>query len=320
LARTSTFSGAAVLSTRAPTRVQARRMRAVTPRAEDTEVVKSEPTDVSFVAPEPKRFYVRPDQYASIAGAALPFAMRLGTGAMTHGYGLGLAKNDEALYSVFRTGDQMLVESSKIAELKRPAEPLIIYEFEGCPFCKKVREAVCILDIDVLFKPCPMDGPTFRPEAVAEGGKKMFPYMKDPNTDTAMYESDEIIAYMFNTYGDGEVPLPLRLGPITAISAGLGMLGRMGKGSKYRAAKMPEKPLELWAYDISPFCKVVRETMVELELPHVFHSTARGSPKRQELFEKTGTFQVPYLEDPNTGVKMFESAEINEYLEKTYAL
>lgn len=34
-------------------------------------------------------------QYASIAGAALPFAMRLGTGAMTHGYGLGLAKNDE---------------------------------------------------------------------------------------------------------------------------------------------------------------------------------------------------------------------------------
>ena len=47
---------------------------------------------------------------------------------------------------------------------------------------KKVREAVCILDIDVLFKPCPMDGPTFRPEAVAEGGKKMFPYMKDPNT------------------------------------------------------------------------------------------------------------------------------------------
>jgi hypothetical protein len=71
-----------------------------------------------------------------------------------------------------------------------------------------------------------------------------------------MYESDEIIKYLFNTYGDGEVPLPLRLGPITAISAGLGMMGRMGKGSKYRAAKMPEKPLELWAYDISPFCKV----------------------------------------------------------------
>lgn len=29
--------------------------------------------------------------------------------------------------------------------------------------------------------------------------------------------------------------------------------------------------------------------------------------------------QVPYLEDPNTGVAMFESAEIVEYLKQTYA-
>lgn len=30
--------------------------------------------------------------------------------------------------------------------------------------------------------------------------------------------------------------------------------------------------------------------------------------------------QVPYLEDPNTGVQMFESAEIIDYLRATYAL
>ncbi|GFY97833.1 thioredoxin family protein [Actinidia rufa] len=29
---------------------------------------------------------------------------------------------------------------------------------------------------------------------------------------------------------------------------------------------------------------------------------------------------VPYLEDPNTGVQMFESAEIVEYLRATYSL
>jgi glutathione S-transferase len=29
---------------------------------------------------------------------------------------------------------------------------------------------------------------------------------------------------------------------------------------------------------------------------------------------------VPYLEDPNTGVKMFESASMVEYLESAYAL
>jgi glutathione S-transferase len=30
--------------------------------------------------------------------------------------------------------------------------------------------------------------------------------------------------------------------------------------------------------------------------------------------------QAPYIEDPNTGVQMFESAEIIDYLKGTYAL
>ncbi|WVY96469.1 hypothetical protein V8G54_028620 [Vigna mungo] len=31
-------------------------------------------------------------------------------------------------------------------------------------------------------------------------------------------------------------------------------------------------------------------------------------------------YSIPYLEDPNTGIEMFESAEIIEYLRATYAL
>lgn len=30
--------------------------------------------------------------------------------------------------------------------------------------------------------------------------------------------------------------------------------------------------------------------------------------------------QVPYLDDPNTGIQMFESAEIVEYLRATYVI
>ncbi|KAI5013545.1 hypothetical protein ZWY2020_037058 [Hordeum vulgare] len=52
---------------------------------------------------------------------------------------------------------------------------------------------------------------------------------------------------------------------------------------------------------------------------HLLHSCARGSPKRQDFFKKYGLFQAPYIEDPNTGVKMFESADIVEYLRATYA-
>lgn len=71
-------------------------------------------------------------------------------------------------------------------------------------------------------------------------------------------------------------------------------------------------------YEASPFCKVVREELCELELPHLQRSCARGSPKRQELFERRGRFQAPYLEDPNTGVAMFESSAIIKYLQETY--
>jgi hypothetical protein len=33
------------------------------------------------------------------------------------------------------------------------------------------------LDLDVLFYPCPQNGPTFRPKVLEMGGKKQFPYM-----------------------------------------------------------------------------------------------------------------------------------------------
>lgn len=39
----------------------------------------------------------------------------------------------------------------------------------------------------------------------------------------------------------------------------------------------------------------------------------------QELLDKRGHFQVPYLEDPNQGVFLFESSAIVKYLEDMYA-
>ena len=135
-----------------------------------------------------------------------------------------------------------------------------------------------------------------------------------------MYESDDIIKYLVNKYGDGQVPLLLSLGLLTTLTEGFAMIGRMGRGSSYIPAKLPPKPLVLWAYEGSPFCKVAREVLVELELPHIQRSCARGSPKRQDLYARVGHFQVPFLEDPNTGVQMFESAEIVDYLKATYAL
>lgn len=278
----------------------------------------AEPKELKLVGPEPQRFVVPEGQLKNIASAAFPALMRLGCGGFASGYKVSLVP-DDGKYAVISVLGRKLRETSAVASFNRPKQPIVLYEFEGCPFCRKVREAVNILDLDVLFKPTPKDGPTWRPEAIAKGGKKQFPYMEDPNTGTAMYESDGIISYLFNTYGDGKVPLGLRLGPLTTISCALGMLPRAWSGSAYKGpSKLPEQPLVYWGYEMSPFCKVVREKLCELELPHIERSAARGSPKRQELFERWGTFQVPYLEDPNTGIAMFESSAIIKYLQDTY--
>ncbi|KAJ6382514.1 hypothetical protein OIU77_031041 [Salix suchowensis] len=267
----------------------------------------------NFEPPKPKRFAVRPDKTWDIIGASLALIFRLGTGVFVNGYSVSFVSKDAIppdQYSLEVSGYKVK-ETSKLGP--RPEKPIEIYEFEGS---EKLLQCWTLMFCFILAH---KNGPTFRPKVVQMGGKQQFPYMVDPNTGTAMYESDDIIKYLVQKYGDGSIPFMLSLGLLTTLTEGFAMIGRMGKGSSYTPSKLPPKPVELWAYEGSPFCKIVREVLVELELPHIFRSCARGSPKRQILFEKTGHFQAPYIEDPNTGVQMFESAEIVEYLKATYA-
>ena len=46
----------------------------------------------------------------------------------------------------------------------------------------QVREAVAVLDLEVLYRPCPANGPTWRAKVREMGGKASFPFMHDPNT------------------------------------------------------------------------------------------------------------------------------------------
>ena len=84
---------------------------------------------------------------------------------------------------------------------KRPKKPLELYEYESCPYCRKVREALSMLDLEAMVYPCPKGGKRFRARVEERGGKQQFPYLVDPNTDTEMYESDDIVAYLEAEYG-----------------------------------------------------------------------------------------------------------------------
>jgi glutathione S-transferase len=201
----------------------------------------------------------------------------------------------------------------------RPEQPLELYEFEACPYCRKVREALTMLDLEAMIYPCPKNGPRFRKRVAAKGGKAQFPYLVDPNTGEAMYESDDIIAYLYENYGDGKVPLILSLGPLTTLGASFASGFRLGLGQSYRRARAPEQPLELYSFEISPYCRIAREALCTLEIPYLLHNVGKNSPSRPAFEKRSGKIMVPYLVDPNTDTEMFESAEIVAYLERTYA-
>jgi anaphase-promoting complex subunit 7 len=207
-----------------------------------------------------------------------------------------------------------------------PKEPIILYEFEACPFCRRVREALSQLDLTVEVRPCPKDAVKHRTEVEAMGGKLTFPFLVDPNTEAGkggMYESEDICRYLYATYGNG-AEFPEGIISTTVLTGWMPTLLRAGRGMTRYAnatthADADLKPLTLFNYEGNQFARLAREALCELELPYTLFNCGKGSPKRATLTDVAGEgASVPYLVDPNTGQNVGESEEIVAYLFKTY--
>lgn len=226
---------------------------------------------------------------------------------------------------------------------RQPEQLLKLYEYEASPFCRFVREALSEMDLDVLILPCPQRGSRFRPQAIALGGKRLFPFLVDPNTGVSLHESADIVDYLAETYG-GQLRAPrgLRRKGAVVASALSSTFRAVPSVHGLRAvhSKAPAQPLELFSFESSPYSRLVRERLCELELPYILRNTAKarwedvGPPwirskffpslavegrNRLRLLELEGRVQLPYLIDPNTGVSLFESEAILKYLDATYA-
>lgn len=240
------------------------------------------------------------------------------------------------LATLVRTGSGI---SSKSAALK-PQIALKLFDIEGCPYCRLVREALTELDVDVEIYPCPKQGVRYRPEVIEKGGKAQFPFLIDPNTDAQMYESLSIIKYLFETYGQRPLPLKWQLGQLQTLGSMLASTVRPGLGTTRHASRAPEQLLELYSFESSPYARMVRECLCEMELPYILRSCGRTElgewllpplrdalkivpnselANRKTLQEKAGRMAIPYLIDPNENVEMFESVKIVEYLAATYS-
>lgn len=200
---------------------------------------------------------------------------------------------------------------------------LELYEFEACPFCKRVREACSMLDLSVLVRPCPKQGTRYRPWVIETGGRAQFPFLVDPNDPErsgGFYESGEILQHLFTRYGSGKIPPSLTLPLLPLLTAQFGAALRLPRGISSTPSTPAEKPLELYGYEADPGSRQVRETLCELELPYLLHNIASGSPRRQELRTRAGALHIPYLLDPNQAQELSDPKAICRYLVKTYSL
>ncbi|KAI5061929.1 hypothetical protein GOP47_0022468 [Adiantum capillus-veneris] len=198
----------------------------------------------------------------------------------------------------FPWGSRVLSDIAELSKTREVAQPLQLYEFEACPFCRRVREALTELDLSSEVYPCPKGSLHHRNFVRERGGKEQFPYLIDMNTGISLYESGDIVKYLFKTYGGGKEPSKGLL-ESTILTGWVPTLMRAGRGmSRWQAAipEIPRKKLELFSYENNQFARIVREALCELELPYVLHNVGVGS---------TGASQglVPLLLDPNTGPK-----------------
>ena len=253
---------------------------------------------------------------------------------------LGLGDPMMRLRALASFGTSMIrVNRGVIAEGHRlePAKPLVLFEAEYCPFCRHVREALTELDLDVMIYPVPKRGTRFHARLKKLSGKTKVPFLHDPNTGKMLGESEAIVEYLYKQYGhDWEKVPERRISTSTLASATRGKLGMFA-----RPSRQPKKPLELYSWEGSPYSRLARERMCELEIPYMLHNVGKspgshadymppeyraeymhdytpGTENRRRLLARAGKVQVPYLIDPNTGVAMFETRAIQEYLEKTY--
>jgi glutathione S-transferase len=219
-----------------------------------------------------------------------------------------------------------------------PVRPLQLFDFEACPHCRPVREALTELDLDVEVYPCPRGGSRHRPRARQLLGRESFPTLHDPAVGLTICGRQRVLEHLFARFANRATPLRFRLGlPSSRLATGVSAL----RGRRARPSRPAERLLELYGFESSPYSRLVRERLCELELAYLLHNLGKeqiadiGMPglrltvrayepkpggKREALKRLGGEVQVPYLVDPNTGSALYESRAIVDYLERTYAL
>ena len=89
-------------------------------------------------------------------------------------------------------------ESAVQAGMDRATANLVLYQFEACPFCVKVRRAIRRLNLKIEKRDI-KKFPTFSEELLKGGGQRQVPCLRITAVDGSqrwLYESSDIVAFL----------------------------------------------------------------------------------------------------------------------------
>lgn len=218
-----------------------------------------------------------------------------------------------------------------------PTQLLILYDRENDPRCRLLRELLTELALDALIRPCPQGGSRFARKLPAGSPLPLLIDREQAVQAVGLHEALHHVLRHYAALGHGAGWLASR--PMLLASRLASRL-RGAAGLCARPSRAPRRPLELYSFESSPYARLVRERLCELELPWILRSfgkeqlsdwgppglrltlgpwTPKPGGRREAMLAATGRAQVPYLIDPNAGLALFESVAILEHLERTYA-
>ena len=92
----------------------------------------------------------------------------------------------------------MSAEASNLVDAAAEAPP-VAFQRVTKRYRGATEPALSELDLEHVVRNVPKGSPK-RAALVERGGKMQVPYLIDPNTDRALYESDDIVAYLEAQY------------------------------------------------------------------------------------------------------------------------
>lgn len=224
---------------------------------------------------------------------------------------------------------------------REESRSLVLYDLEGCPQCRRVREALSELGMDCEIRPCPypatddcsVDGvehglSRFRPDVIKLGGKLQVPFLIDRSQEPPlyMYESSAIVKYLWRTYGDEDLlskRWSSRLPGTTMVALFSSFVAsllrtepRMGL-LRMPTKAAPKQAMLLVSYESEPRCRLIREALCVLELPWLLQQAPSGS-WRQHMMEAEGK-AAPWFYDLNSGFESSDPETIVQYLFAHYS-